>query len=126
MFRLGLERVFEARHFLIGGDWGQENAEHAHRYSLRWVLSGPGLDGHGFLADIDDLNRILDRVLDGYRDRLLNQLPGFEGQNPSLERFVRLIARELSAVDRTGLATEAVRLGESDSAWAEWEPDDRG
>ena len=127
MFRLGLKRVFEARHFLIGGDWGRENAEHAHRYSLEWVLAGPALDGHGFLADIVQLNETLDSVLDGYRGRLLNSLPGFEGLNSSLERFVRLLAEGLSAgADRPGLVTETVRLGESESAWAEWEPGEAG
>ena len=122
MFRLGLKRAFEARHFLVGGDWGPENSEHAHRYSLEWVLAGPGLDAHGFLADLVLLEGALDRTVDRYRGRLLNPLPGFEGRNPSLERFVRLLAEELSAADGSGLLTERVRLGESESAWAEWEP----
>ena len=33
-----LRRDFSARHYLIGGDWGAENIEHAHRYRMELVL----------------------------------------------------------------------------------------
>jgi 6-pyruvoyltetrahydropterin/6-carboxytetrahydropterin synthase len=122
MYRLCLRRSFEARHFLIGGDWGAENAEHAHGYRVEWTLAGPALDEHGFLADLALVESALTRVLDPYRGALLNSLPRFAGLNPSLDRFARILASDLSeAFDKPGVRTERVRLWETDSAWAEWE-----
>ncbi len=38
MYSLGVAREFTARHFLIGGDWGEENVEHSHHYRMELVL----------------------------------------------------------------------------------------
>ena len=52
MYSLGMRREFRARHSLIGGDWGAENSEHAHRYRMELVLEALNLDRHGYLVDI--------------------------------------------------------------------------
>ena len=96
MFRLCLQREFTARHFLTGGDWGAENASHAHRYRIEWELKAQELDAHGYLVDLVEVERSLGDALGRYRGALLNELPEFAGVNPSLERFVKLLWDRLS------------------------------
>ncbi len=95
MYRLCFQRDFTARHFLVGGDWGPENRPHAHDYRLEWELRAPDLDRHGYLVDLLDVERALGAVLARYEGALLNDLPEFAGQNPSLERFARALWERL-------------------------------
>jgi 6-pyruvoyltetrahydropterin/6-carboxytetrahydropterin synthase len=121
MFRLCFQREFTARHFLIGGDWGAENALHAHGYRIEWELRAQELDGHGYLVDLVEVERSLGDALDRYRGALLNELPEFAGMNPSLERFVKLLWDRLSSSLPRGVSC-AVRLWENESAWAGYDP----
>ena len=119
MYRLSLQREFEARHYLIGGDWGVENVEHAHPYRIEWILEGGALDDHGYLVDLVELEAHLETTLRSFRIRVLNDLPEFAGLNPSLENFARILATRLGAVfDRGRLTGHTVRLWESPVAWA--------
>jgi 6-pyruvoyltetrahydropterin/6-carboxytetrahydropterin synthase len=121
MFTLGLQRRFEAQHHLIGGDWGAENSPHSHSYLLELRLEGPGLNKHGYLVDLVDVEKDLDGVLSHYRDADLNSLAEFAGLNPSLEHFARILSTALSRhFKETRLSAMTVRLWENDSAWAEY------
>jgi 6-pyruvoyltetrahydropterin/6-carboxytetrahydropterin synthase len=101
----------------VGGDWGAENEPHSHRYRIEWELRAHVLDRHGYLIDLIEIKRSLGEALDRYRDALLNDLPEFEGENPSLERFVKLLWNRLSVPLPPGVSG-AVRLWENESAWA--------
>ena len=119
MYQLSLQREFEARHYLIGGDWGVENVEHAHPYRLEWVLEGAALDTHGYLVDLLEVETRLEAVLRVVGGRVLNDLPEFAGLNPSLENFARILAMQLAgALDRDRVRSHTVRLWESPTAWA--------
>ena len=124
MYRLSLQRDFEARHFLIGGDWGAENIEHAHPYRIEWILEGTRLDEHGYLVDLVTVEQHLEATLVEYRGRTLNALPEFEGRNPSLEHFARILATRLATIlDRAAVPTHTVKLWENPSAWASFRQD---
>jgi 6-pyruvoyltetrahydropterin/6-carboxytetrahydropterin synthase len=119
MYQLSLQRDFEARHYLIGGDWGMENVEHAHPYRIEWILEGGVLDEHGYLVDLVEVEGHLEATLRAFRGQTLNEQPEFAGLNPSLEHFARILATRLATVlDRTRLTAHTVRLWESPSAWA--------
>ena len=121
MYRLCFQRDFTARHFLVGGDWGPENQPHAHDYRLEWELRAPDLDRHGYLADLVDVERALGAVLARYEGALLNDLPEFAGQNPSLERFARALWERLDG-GSLGVRVSSVRVWENRQAWASYEP----
>lgn len=123
MYRLAITRDFIAQHFLIGGDWGAENTRHSHHYRLQLRLRGESLDRHGYLCDIVELERVLDEVLGGYRDRTLNELAPFAGINPSLERFAKILYDELLARLDLRDVTIAVRLWENEHDWAAYGAD---
>jgi 6-pyruvoyltetrahydropterin/6-carboxytetrahydropterin synthase len=119
MYTLAVRRQFIARHALIGGDWGRENFPNSHRYLVELQIGGPELDQHGFLVDIVDVERHLDGLIEHYAERLLNELPEFEGLNPSLEHFARIIALALDeGIQRNSITSIKVVLWEDDSAWA--------
>ena len=119
MYTLGVRREFIARHFLLGGDWGPENLPNSHRYVLELQLEGRELDGHGYLADIVDVERHLDDVVGYYKEQMLNEKPEFAGLNPSIEHFARILCNTLNEKIRAkNITTIKVVVWEHGNAWA--------
>lgn len=122
MYTVAVRREFIARHYLIGGDWGDENNPHAHHYVIEVELRGTELDRHGYLTDICDIESALDARVAHYRDKMLNELPDFDGLNPSIEHFARILCQTIAEDIQTGhLASISVKLWENDWAWARFE-----
>ena len=122
MYTLGVRRDFIARHFLIGGDWGPENFPNSHHFVLELQLQANDLDQHGYLVDIVDVSRNLDELIAQFSEKMLNDLPEFEGLNPSLEHFARILAVALdSRLKASNICGLKVILWENDSAWASYE-----
>jgi 6-pyruvoyltetrahydropterin/6-carboxytetrahydropterin synthase len=122
MYSVILRTDFIAQHFLIGGDWGPENERNSHHYVLELQLGGPALDQHGYLVDIVQVESALADVRSAYSDRLLNDLPDFQGLNPSLEHFARILCRRLAEVlAAPNLSTIGVRLWENERASASYQ-----
>jgi 6-pyruvoyltetrahydropterin/6-carboxytetrahydropterin synthase len=121
MYQLAIIRSFQASHHLIGGDWGPENEPHTHNYRLEVRFGGRALDEHGFLLDLDDLGKTLDRLLSAVQGKHLNDLPPFHGLNPSVEHFARILAQDLAAsLQPDRLDVLEVRIWEGDLAWASY------
>ena len=124
MYTLAVRRNFVAQHALVGGDWGAENQPHSHHYVLELQLEGAELDRHGFLVDIVEVESNLNRLVAGYRDHLLNDLPEFAGLNPSLEAFSRIlcVALDKSLRVENDISIQ-VTLWENATAWASYRLD---
>lgn len=122
MYTLAVRRDFIARHFLIGGDWGPENFPNSHHYVLELQLQANELDQHGYLVDIVDVSHHLDELIGHFGEHMLNDLPEFEGLNPSLEHFARILASALdSRIGAPNLCGLKVILWENDDAWASYD-----
>lgn len=122
MYRLGVRRKFSARHYLIGGDWGEENIEHSHNYQLELVLEKKELDRHGFLVDIVEVEQHLDEVTAAFQGRLLNTHIAFTSINPSIERLATVIHEIFSKrLDSFDLETLTVTIWEDDIAWTSYQ-----
>src|SRR5512146_3179780 len=122
MYTLAVRRDFIARHFLIGGDWGPENLPNSHHYVLELQLRATELDRHGYLVDIVDVSNHLDALIGHFSDKMLNDLPEFDGLNPSLEHFARILATALdSSIEAATLCGLKVILWENENAWASYE-----
>ncbi len=121
MYTLSLSRAFEARHFLVGGDWGPENDPHAHAYRVEVRLQAGELDRHGYIADLERLEKLVDRCVTHYRGRMLNALAEFDGRNPSIEHFSRCFCERLAAdLQPHHLTAIEVRIWEDTDAWASY------
>lgn len=119
MYTVAVKRDFIARHHLIGGDWGAENDLHSHHYQIELQLHGERLDQHGYLVDIVDIERILNALVERYRDCTLNDQAEFAGLNPSIEHFSRILCQAISAqVTAPNIRALQVKLWENDIAWA--------
>jgi 6-pyruvoyltetrahydropterin/6-carboxytetrahydropterin synthase len=121
VYSLTVRTDFIAQHYLIGGDWGPENERNSHHYVLELELSGRELDEHGYLVDVVAVEAALREMRGYFSDRLLNDLPEFDGLNPSLEHFARILCRrlrnQLATPNLTGIA---VRLWENEAASASY------
>lgn len=121
MYIVAVKRDFIAHHFLIGGNWGPENQKHSHHYQVEVQLGGPSLDEHGYLVDIMDIEANLDALVTHYRDQTLNELPEFEGINPSIEHFSRIFCQMLfNRIQAQNVRAITVRVWENNITWASY------
>jgi 6-pyruvoyltetrahydropterin/6-carboxytetrahydropterin synthase len=119
MYTVAVKRDFIAQHHLVGGDWGPENDLHAHHYVVELQLQGEYLDEHGYLVDIVDIEEQLDALVEQYRGETLNQMPAFEGLNPSIEHFSRILCLALAErIQADTLSALKVVIWENEIAWA--------
>jgi 6-pyruvoyltetrahydropterin/6-carboxytetrahydropterin synthase len=64
----------------------------------------------------------LDQVVAYYREQMLNEKPEFEGLNPSIEHFARILAIALNErIAAPNITALKVVLWENESAWASFE-----
>lgn len=124
MYSLAISKSFTAQHFLIGGDWGPENDLHSHNYEVEVRLFGQHLNEHGYLVDIVEFEAVLSALVDHYRDKTLNDRAEFEGLNPSIEHFARIIAQAIGGhMQAPNLNAVEVLIWEDDIAWASYRRD---
>lgn len=122
MYTLSLQRDFIAQHYLIGGDWGAENQPHSHHFKIEVMIEGEELDSHGYLIDSVDFQAQLNDLVTAYADKTLNDLPGFEGLNPSLERFCRQLCEEMDEkLYAPAITAISVKLWENPTTWAAYD-----
>jgi 6-pyruvoyltetrahydropterin/6-carboxytetrahydropterin synthase len=117
VYSVTVKRALIAQHYLVGGDFGRENELNSHRFEIEARYEGPSLDEHGFLVDIDVVAGMLDALVERYRDRTLNELPEFEGLNPSVEHFARIVSGRL-AIEAPNVTALEVTVWEDGSAAA--------
>jgi 6-pyruvoyltetrahydropterin/6-carboxytetrahydropterin synthase len=119
MYAVAVTRDFVAQHHLIGGDWGEENRNHSHHYTVELQIEGDELDRHGYLVDIVDLEAQLDAQVRYFTDQTLNDLPEFAGINPSIERFAHILCNTLSTqINSPAVHVVTVKIWESGTSWA--------
>jgi 6-pyruvoyltetrahydropterin/6-carboxytetrahydropterin synthase len=121
MYEVAVTREFDAMHYLVGGDWGEENQPHSHHYRVEVVLSGPTLDRFGYVVDITLLNHAVDELVGYAAGKTLNNLPEFADLNPSIEHFARIWCHGLlKTLDTDALSVVRVRIWENEIAWASY------
>lgn len=124
MYTLAISKSFTAQHFLIGGDWGAENELHSHDYKVELRLLGPNLNEHGYLVDIVQFDALLEALVAHYQDNVLNNQAEFEGLNPSIEHFARILAQTIAGhLQAPNLSSIEALIWEDDIAWASFRKD---
>ncbi|MFB6229722.1 MAG: 6-pyruvoyl tetrahydropterin synthase family protein [Salinibacter sp.] len=121
MYQLMVRRDFVAQHYLTVPNCGPENEWHSHHFETEVLLEGDKLTSNGYLVDIVEVEDILDDLVDRYRDATLNDLPEFEGLNPSIEHFSRIFCTTFQErLDAPQLDRVTVKIWEDDQAWASY------
>ncbi|MWV64606.1 6-carboxytetrahydropterin synthase [Halorubrum sp. JWXQ-INN 858] len=118
MYAVAVSRSFVAQHFLTVPDPGPREGElHSHHFTVEATFRGPDLATYGYLVDIDAVIEAVEAVVDGLCDETLNDLPAFEGRNPSAERLARVFGDRLVRRLEPDAATELeVSVREDDVA----------
>ncbi|CCQ35535.1 PtpS family protein [Natronomonas moolapensis 8.8.11] len=122
MYSTTVSTDFVAQHYLTVPNPGPEGVPHSHHFEIEVTFRGPELNEYDYLVDIDDAEAALSEVADRYRDELLNDRRAFEGSNPSVERFARVVFERVADVVTDGTVTElAVTVWEDDTAAATYD-----
>ncbi|MFP8954142.1 6-pyruvoyl trahydropterin synthase family protein [Natrialbaceae archaeon A-arb3/5] len=117
MYSVSVSRTIVAQHFLLVDDAGPEGVPHSHRFTIESTARGPELNRYGYLIDIDELREAMDDLAAFYSDRTLNDCPGFEDENPSVERFARVFGdRLVDRLETDGVTELRVAIDEDDVA----------
>ncbi|WP_152042896.1 6-pyruvoyl trahydropterin synthase family protein [Salinigranum salinum] len=117
MYTVTVVRSFIAQHFLTVPDPGPEGEVHSHHFRAEVELAGDELNEYDYLVDIDEVEAALDAIEARYADETLNALPEFEGYNPSVERFARVVHERIAdGIDAAGVDRLTVTMWEDDVA----------
>jgi 6-pyruvoyltetrahydropterin/6-carboxytetrahydropterin synthase len=117
MYSVTVVRPLIAQHFLTVPNPGPEGDLHSHHFRVELELVGEELNEYDYLVDIDEVNAALDAIESRYADETLNSLPEFEGYNPSVERFARVVHERIcTEVSTEGVDRVTVTMWEDDVA----------
>lgn len=119
-YQLAVKRDFIAQHQLTVPDpEPPEDAINSHQFTAEVIFAAQSLDENEYLVNIDAVEAMLDDLEARYRDAFLNELPEFEGHNPSVEYFAKVFGDKLvERLPETTAETLEVKLWEDDTAWA--------
>jgi 6-pyruvoyltetrahydropterin/6-carboxytetrahydropterin synthase len=104
---------FSAAHVLTGYE-GACDQIHGHNYEVRVEVLATQLDALGMGLDFEDIKKASREAIADLDHVHLNDLPVFEGQNPTAERVAALVYKRLSrALDREHVRVHAIELWET-------------
>ncbi|MCU4924808.1 6-carboxytetrahydropterin synthase [Halobacteria archaeon AArc-dxtr1] len=117
MYAVSVSRSFVAQHYLTVPDPGPEGRLHSHCFDVEIEVAGPERNEYEYLVDIDNLTAAVDDTVDAFRDETLNELPPFDGRNPSVELLAKTLGdRLLKRFDPVGATRLRVAIEEDDVA----------
>ena len=114
MYEITVSAAFEAAHFIDGYD-GKCARLHGHNWIVDAIVRGQELDKLGMLIDFKILKAELNKILDEFDHRFLNELTTFATENPTAENLARKIFQRLAASEIFTGSTKlfAVKVHES-------------
>ena len=114
MYEIVVRSAFEAAHFIDGYD-GKCARLHGHNWNVEAIVRGTELDALGMLVDFKILKAELNKILDDFDHRFLNELETFATENPTAENLARKIFRRLATSEIFSATTKlhAVKIYET-------------
>lgn len=96
MYELTVKAEFEAAHFIKNYP-GKCARLHGHNWIVEAVAKGTELNELGILIDFKILKAELNKILDIFDHKFLNELEIFAEKNPTAENIAKIIFEKLSA-----------------------------
>lgn len=114
MFEIEVSAAFEAAHFIRGYE-GKCARLHGHNWRVEAIVRGEELDNLGMLIDFKILKTELNKILDSFDHRFLNELDTFAEENTTAENLARKIFKQLANSEIFSGSTKlhAVKVHES-------------
>ncbi len=123
MYEISIIKKLIAQHYLLN-EKGFESKIHSHPYKVEVILSGNKLDKNGYLVNFIEVEKIINDIIELFRDKILNKLEEFNELNPSLENFARIFCHKfISQIKPTNIKSAVVKIWESENAWALYQED---
>jgi 6-pyruvoyltetrahydropterin/6-carboxytetrahydropterin synthase len=125
MYRVGIKRQFNAAHALEGYD-GKCARLHGHTWFVEAVFTSRELGRESMVLDFSAGREMLDRVIEPYDHRYLNEVWPFEELRPTAENVARVLYTELLKEIEHGsrpVDLEIVTVWESGETWASYGPE---
>ena len=127
MFELKVKTHFAGAHQLTMVGQKCENL-HGHNWHVEVCVRGESLNSAGVLADFGDIKKAVRQVVDKELDhKFLNELPAFNGVQPTSERIAVYIAQQVQDFLDKDLGKQVrvsrVMAWESDDACATYFPE---
>ena len=123
MYRVSIERHFDAAHYLREYNGKCENL-HGHRYKIVANLNTDILDNVGLAYDFTVLKSNIDQILERFDHTCLNDIEPFRSINPSSENIASTIYSELKTrINEQTASIESIEVWESPDAWITFFPD---
>jgi 6-pyruvoyltetrahydropterin/6-carboxytetrahydropterin synthase len=122
VFVIEVREHFDAAHALRGYKGKCENL-HGHRFEVVVTLKATELDETGLAFDFTVLKRHLREILASYDHTCLNDVPPFDGINPSSENIAATIYEEFR---KRELLIFSIQVYESADSCVTYVPDNLG
>ena len=123
MYEVTVEQEFDAAHYLRGYA-GKCEKLHGHRFRVVASVNAQHTDDVGMAYDFTKLKRLLADILGRFDHTCLNEVPPFDGLNPSSENLATLIYQELEPALRGTVArVSKVQVWESPRTYVTYFPD---
>ena len=121
MYQVSVEQHFDAAHYLRGYHGKCENL-HGHRFKVIANLQATKLDETGLAYDFVELKRYLGEILAQFDHTCLNDVPPFDGINPSSENIAVTIYGQLQLKVTGGVSLASIEVWESPQSCITYSP----
>ncbi len=119
VYALTVRTSFAAAHHLRGYEGNCERL-HGHNWQVELTVESDALDSRGMAIDFRAIKGALGETLAGFDHRYLNEVPPFDGVNPSSENIARYLFEEMERKVPRPVRVARVTVWESDDARAEY------
>ncbi len=119
LYALTVRTSFSAAHRLREYEGTCERL-HGHNWQVEVTVEADVLDSRGMAVDFRAIKGALGETLAGFDHRYLNEVPPFDGLNPSSENLARHIFEEMERKVPGPVRVARVTVWESDDARAEY------
>jgi len=125
MYEVTIRKSFSAAHKLDIG--GKCEELHGHNFFVDVTIGTSELNSEGLVIDFRVLKAWTSDILEDLDHTFLNDLPFFQGTNPSSETIARYIYEKLEErLTSDTLVISHVTVWESENAWARYRGAKRG
>ena len=116
--------IFTRTHFSSGHHLrnypGNCERPHGHNWQVEVTVESPTLDERGIALDFRIIKASLNGLLSRFDHRYMNEVPPFDGLNPSSENLARHLYEEMGKSVPPPARVSRVTVWESDDARAEY------
>jgi 6-pyruvoyltetrahydropterin/6-carboxytetrahydropterin synthase len=113
MYRLCVQSEFSAAHYL--NDYqGPCKRVHGHNWKVKVLVSARDVDDHGMVMDLIELKKLLEKCLNRFDHRILNEVSPLDGMNPTSENIARVIYNWLAEGLPNQVTLDSVQVFETD------------